>query len=222
MRAFTLIELLVVIAIIAMLISVMVPALAHARASARATVCLSNLRNFGQSVTAYQHDFNEHFPLSSHTVGSIIKETAWLQSLQPYGVIESVRTCPVDRHKDERLTSYATNDYLEPLVAGIDYDPFTGKTLPGGRDRALTRASQIPNPPATVLAVEIAGTGTQDHLHAVGWTEPGQVGAAIAVTRHLGASNFVFCDGHAAPVSWDTIQQTFSPDRNMFDPERAH
>jgi prepilin-type N-terminal cleavage/methylation domain-containing protein/prepilin-type processing-associated H-X9-DG protein len=58
-RAFTLIELLVVIAIIALLVSLILPAIGLARRSAKATQCMSNMRQMGAALTAYNGDHKE-------------------------------------------------------------------------------------------------------------------------------------------------------------------
>ncbi len=55
--AFTLIELLVVITVIGILTGIILPALANTRKTARATVCKSNLRQFGTSAATYSIDF---------------------------------------------------------------------------------------------------------------------------------------------------------------------
>jgi len=61
-RGFTLIELLVVVAIIALLVSVLLPSLAKAREQARKTVCLSNLHQMGNGMSAYSSDFRQTLP----------------------------------------------------------------------------------------------------------------------------------------------------------------
>src|SRR5690625_5187936 len=61
-NGFTLIELLVVITIITLLISILLPALAAARDAARTMVCLSNQRQIGIGIFAFQTDHNGYYP----------------------------------------------------------------------------------------------------------------------------------------------------------------
>lgn len=219
--AFTLIELLVTIAIIALLISILLPGLAGARAASKSTSCLANLRTIGQAVVMYENGNKDYFPLSSHTTGSLTDPGSWLQSLVDDGVLDRIRLCPADEFRANKSTSYATNDYLEPLAPTIDFDPLTGRTLPGGRKRALTRVTLIYRPTEVIFAVEAAGEGTIDHIHAVGWTKSEEVGAAVAVARHSGAANYLFVDGHARSVAWSRLRATFSVQCNPFNPESA-
>jgi prepilin-type N-terminal cleavage/methylation domain-containing protein/prepilin-type processing-associated H-X9-DG protein len=219
--AFSLVELLVVIALIAVLVSLLLPALGRSRDLAKQTQCLANEHTIGVAVTAYTNDYHEFFPLSSHTAGSLSDPGAWLATLQDYGVIPPARICPADPDRAGKLTSYATNDHLEPLAPGIDYNPVTHQTLPNGRTQALDRIGLLPRPGAVVYAVEPRGAGTIDHIHSLGWSSPAQVDAAINVRRHLGGTDFLYADGHAAPVPWATLRSGFSAATSPFDPLTA-
>jgi len=217
-RAFTLIELLVVIAIIALLVGILLPALGKARTSARSLRCLANMRSMGQSVTLYQNDYDGHFPLSSHTTGTVLE--SWLDVLEAnYGLDPGVKECPEDEDFDKRPFSYVTNDHFEKLTAGIDFNPVTGAPLPGGRRRAITRIHQVPYPAETAYAVEWVGPGSTDHLHSVGWTSAEQIPLQVAVERHEGSSNFIFTDGHAKSLLWERVREQFEAGRPLFNPE---
>lgn len=219
--AFTLIELLVVIAVIALLISLLVPSLAGARKAAKGTVCLSGLRSMGQAVVLYCNDYREHYPISSHTAGSLIAADAWLTTLEEYGVDRRFRRCPLDEFREQKLTSYATNEHFEPLTPGIDYNPISRQPLPGGRTRAFDRIGLVPRPIATIYIYEPEGEGTTDHLNTHMFANAAQVRAAVAVTRHLGAGHYLFADGHASAWAWSNFSTRFSPQTSPFDPEVA-
>lgn len=215
---FTLIELLVVIAIIALLIGILLPALGKARSSARSLRCLANERSMGQSVTLYQNDWDGHFPLSSHTTGTLLD--SWLDVLEEgYGLDPGVKQCPEDEDFERRPFSYVTNDHFEKLTPGVDYNPITGAPLPGGRRRAITRIHQVLYPSETAYAVEWAGTGDTDHLHSVGWVSADEIPLQVAVARHGEFSNFVFTDGHAQSLTWGSVRDKFNAGRPLFNPE---
>lgn len=221
LRGFTIVEVLVVVAVIALLVAVLMPALSRTRAAAKSITCLNNLRSLGQAVSLYQHDYDFSFPLSSHAAGSINSPHAWLRSLEPYGITRAARQCPDDPFRTSRLTSFATNDHFEPLVAGIDFNPFNHRTLPGGRERAYTRFDRLPRPSRTVYSVETTGEGTVDHIHSVGWSTAAEVETSIAVSRHFGSANYLYADARADSIRWTDLAAGFSANRNFLDPETA-
>ena len=59
---FTLIELLVVIAIIALLMAILLPTLQYARKCAKATICLSNLKQWGTTFALFLEDKEGRLP----------------------------------------------------------------------------------------------------------------------------------------------------------------
>ena len=218
-QGFTIVELLVTVGVIALLAGLLVPALSTVRRTSLDIRCRSNLRQMAIALTGYLAANEDHYPISSHTTGTASAPAAWLQSLVPYGFSGDVRRCPADPFAHERPTSYATNTYFEPLVAGIDFDPFSGQPLPGGRVSAVSRQPQVPYAGVTYWAVEVLGAGLVDHVHSVGWSTASQVSGAMAVERHGETSNVLFADAHDAPVLWHDLRRDLENGRSPFDPE---
>jgi prepilin-type N-terminal cleavage/methylation domain-containing protein len=105
---FTLIELLVVIAIIAILAALLLPALATAKEKGRRAKCISNLRQFGISLTLYADD-NKRTVLETYEGGSY---------RQPSVVITNSGG------------DYFGWDLLHPYVPGVD--PTSSRVTVGG------------------------------------------------------------------------------------------
>ncbi len=76
-RAFTLVELLVVLTIIALLVGILLPALGQARRASRASLCRTNLKQFGVAFANYASDYSDRIasftwkPGVTHSVSEI-------------------------------------------------------------------------------------------------------------------------------------------------------
>lgn len=128
--AFTLIELLVVIAIIAVLAAMLLPALSKVKETSKRTKCSSNIKQVGQNMSMYAHDFGGHMPRKDkiQNVQGTGGESYWMDRIAQdykvpkYGIYnltmrveDSVYYCP--SHDKTQFTSqtmrisYGTNDY---------------------------------------------------------------------------------------------------------------
>lgn len=102
---FTLLELLITIGIIATLMAVLIPTTQTVRQQARKSVCASNLRQIGQSLLLYVQDHKNRLPYVLEpmwklgqpvdlTVDPRNYPQSFLRVMEPYGVNESLMTCP--------------------------------------------------------------------------------------------------------------------------------
>ena len=117
-RAFTLIETIIVVAIILVLASILFVVLKPVRVQAKHSVCASNARQIFLAMQEYSsdNDSDSEFPelhgMTYFTTGNI------KQVLAPYGVPESLWTCPsATQLKTKLFSTYG----LAPIV--YKYDP---------------------------------------------------------------------------------------------------
>ena len=202
-RGFTLIELLVVIAIIAILAAILFPVFGRARENARKTSCLSNLKQIGLGFAQYTQDYDKTVDAEQDP------GTTPRTRLNPYIKSLQVWVCPSE---------------VNPTVRGMADDRAVSYMLSsqiGGRqDADMTR-------PADIVVAHDADSGelgwiegnTWDAGKTTDWSHPpangcydsnakkdialcgtDSFGKAPWFTRHNGAFNVLFYDGHAKSV----------------------
>ncbi len=121
---FTLVELLTAIGIIAVLSALLFPVLARARAGAQATACLTNLRQIGLAIRAYQQDWDDRYPWA---VDPIDKSLPGIWAAYP----DFMGQIPAMPLLHALLLPYARHRELFrcPLDSGYEVADWVGRTL---------------------------------------------------------------------------------------------
>jgi prepilin-type N-terminal cleavage/methylation domain-containing protein/prepilin-type processing-associated H-X9-DG protein len=216
---FTLIELLVVLAIVAILAAILFPVLAQARESARQSVCGHRLRQMGQAMWLYLHDYEDRLPdrrdLKLSLPGGYRGWSGWPPSdprcgwaavvLEPYVREDAIWSCPsiqgsalgeavqVRQPFDARQPMRATRYWMWRFDRADDPVPpdnFWGKTPEQAVADLQANPSPFYEPPEGVSDVEL----TVDPYF------PRTIGSIPAELRgkavHRGGRNRLFLDGH--------------------------
>ncbi|MBT3596174.1 MAG: type II secretion system protein [Verrucomicrobia bacterium] len=226
-RAFTLIELLVVMAIIGILAGLLFPALGRASSKSKQIKCASNMKQIGLGMLMYMDDFDGRLPRTGQE--TMNTNEMFIHKIHSYvGNSESIRLCPADPTRMERLrnrgASYILNDFISVPVI----DPF-GRVL-----APLPKLSQLRQPSATMLLFEVADeygpTISVDHAHSRTWLNSGWKGVIddIRPDRHRvgssnadrteGYANYLFVDGHVESIHGKEIKRKFDAGINVAHP----
>ena len=211
-RGFTLVELLVVIAVVGVLVALLLPAVQSARASARSAACKNQMRQIGLAICQYCDLHDGDFPEWDHAG----EGRSWVKTVADHlEKMDAVRICADDPQAYERLsaglTSYVLSDFF---------------VAPNVRN-AVRNRRQLTATSKSIIAYEIAINSEYDHAEASQWFSDKNVRKRtvgdymrrdVQPDRHLGASNYLYVDGHVDVIPEATIDGWIADNFNFAEP----
>lgn len=235
-QCFTLVELLVVIALLAILAGLLSPALKKARDSARGIQCINNLRQIGAAFMQYANDHDDiiaPWRLGTYSYrnyvgryeenGTLGNAPGWGGYIYPYLGGKGhwkVFVCPSDPRAAERnLTDYTSNG---GQGTGASYSMNTSSADDPGHQGL---SADYSNPAQTRIVrfaellwpAETCLVGDDPTIYAQAWAPWGRLyGGSIYTAWHGDRMNFLYCDGHVAPLSLADFVATLSAAGSRF------
>lgn len=177
--------------------------------------------------TSHDHDA-DHAEHGDEEEDEHEHETSWIYTLAPFAEnVDALRLCPDDLVRIEepestdRVTSYAWNGYLrDPTDEELAELP-PDVEWPAGM---YTQLHDLPQTHATILMFEAGGPKLEvqlDHVESPTWFSNANlqdnaqsravwnaVTGEVTVDRHHGSvANYLYADGHVAPIAADLIGQ---------------